>query len=320
MEKLTAQEKKILNNVTQVMNPNVKLGDKIEEVIGAISEDGSPVNAIAATETLSITGVVLNGETLSIGDDVYEFLTDVSQIVSDPGNIAVDIEAQTTKSNIQFTIDTRPTSGDTMTIGGKTFIFVPAGTDTADGEISIGTDLATAQEAIVAAILGLDGTNIPHPLVSIDVFALNSTTIAARVGGTAGNLIATVETFTAASNGFGAVTLGAGADCSATDAVAAIVDAITVSDTQGVNATNGDGDTVVLKADVAGVVGNAITLETTMANASFTGDTDTLSGGINGTVAASTKIMVDETYLYICSGGNTTADANWRRIALGAVY
>ena len=59
-----------------------------------------------------------------------------------------------TASSGTLTIAEQPTAGDTMTIGGKTFIFVSEGTADADTEIPIGTDLPTTQANIVAAING----------------------------------------------------------------------------------------------------------------------------------------------------------------------
>ncbi len=44
-----------------------------------------------------------------------------------------------------------------------------------------------------------------------------------------------------------------------------------------------------------------------MANAAFDDDATALSGGVDGTIASGMKIMVDETYMYVCLDGNTTA-------------
>ena len=73
---------------------------------------------------------------------------------------------------------------------------------------------------------------------------------------------------------------------------------------------------MVLSADVAGVIGNAIVASKTMANATVT----TFTGGVDGTVATGMKIMVDATYMYVCLTGNTKAEKNWRRVSLGSAY
>lgn len=318
MEQLTATEQKFLNNLGVLGNQRIKLGDILAEMITQNGEEGTPVNAVAATGTLTISGVVKDGEKVTIGADVYEFLTDDAQTKTAASNIAVDISEVSTKAAGTLTMDTRPTPGDTLTIGTKTYIFVPVGTDTAEGEVSIGADLAGAQAALVGAINGLDGLNTPHPLVTAAAFAADDCVITAIWGGTAGNAIATTETFTAATNAFAGATLALGTDCPAADAVTALVAAIVASDTQGVGAADGTGDTVVLTADTAGALANSIATTETMANGAF--GKATLTGGVDGTVASGTKFMMDETYLYVCVDGNTVAENNWRRISLGAAY
>jgi len=286
-----------------------------------IPTQATPVNAVAATGTLTIGGVVIDGETVTIGDDVYEFCADAMQTITGD-NIAVDIEAVSTKSQGTLTIDTQPTAGNTMTIGTKVYTFVPVGTANADGEVSVGTDLATAKTAIVAAINGTDSVNIAHTQVTATAFAVNDCVITALIGGTAGDLIATTETFTAITNVFDAVTLGtttSGVDCVQADAVTALALAITTSDTQGVGAVDGVGDTVVLTADTKGVAGNSIATTETMANGAFA--QVTLTGGVNGTVGTvvGQPVHYDATNLYFLVAPNTIADVNWRKVALNAL-
>jgi len=316
MDQITVTEKKVFNNLSQARDIAVKLGDVISELIGVSITEGTPVNAALATETLTISGVVKDGETVTIGDDIYEFVADAAKTVTTVGNIPADIAANTVKAVGTLTMDTQPISGNTVTIGTKTYIFVPVGTDTADGEVSIGADVAGAQANLVAAINGTDGISDAHPQVTAGEFALNDCIITALVGGTVGNAIATTETFTAGTNVFAAVTLLTGADCAAADAVTKLVAAITAEDTQGVTAVDGAGDTVVLTAP--GAAGNDIAVAETMANGAFIGTEFT--GGVNATVAVGSKVLVDATYLYICLDGNTILESNWRRIALGAAY
>lgn len=317
MNNLTSTELQIMNNITKVFNPNVGLGNRIQEIIGYLGKEGTPTNASSASATLSISGVVVDGETVTVGDDVYEFVADTAKTVSD-GNIPVDISNDTTASYGSLTMSVQPTSGDTVTIGDKTYIFVPVGTDTADAEVSIGVNLSDAQANLVAAINGTDGISNPHPLVSAGDFSSDICIITALIGGVAGDTIATTETFTSSSNVFGAATLGSGVDCSAGDAVTALVKAITASDTQGITGTDGTGDTVVLAASV-GEAGNDISISTTMVNASFVDSVTALSGGVDGTVSSGVRFMVDNTYLYICIGENTASGQNWRKIALSAL-
>lgn len=318
MEQLTATEQKFLNNLGVLGNQRIKLGDILAAMIAQNGAEGTPVNAVAATGTLTLTGVVIDGEKVTIGDDVYEFLTDAAQTKTAPSNIAVNIAASAVKSSGTLTMDTQPTAGDTFTIGTKTYIFVPVGTANADGEISIGADLAGAQAAVVAAINGSDEHNTAHPLVTAAAFALDACVITAKIGGTLNNTVATTETFTAGTNIFAAATLGSGANCSAANAITALVAAITASGTEAVTAADGAGDTMTLTADIAGTAANAIGTTKVMANGSFAATT--LTGGVDGTVAVGTRFLMDETYLYVCLDGNTVADANWRRISLGSAY
>jgi hypothetical protein len=326
MNILTASQIRHIDHLN--MNSPTGFGSKIQEIINAVNGSigiaGTPVNAVNATKTLSVSGVVIDSETVTVnnpaiaGVNVYEFLADTAQTKTVATNIAVDITASTTKAARVLTIDTQPTIGDTMTIGAKVYTFVAVGTATSVGKISVGADLAGAKLAIVAAINGTDAFNIPHPSVTAGAFTVNACTLTALVGGVAGNAIATTETFTAGTNIFAGATLAAGADCTAANAITALVAAITASDTQGVGAADGAGDTVDLTADVAGVVGNTITIGETMVNGAFAAGAVLLSGGVDGTVGGIGQTMIDATYLYTSVANNTTADKNWRRIALAS--
>lgn len=329
MNNLTAKEIAALNKITAYRR-DLALGTTLQAMINGINSGitdavpaGTPVNALNATKALTIDGVVVHGETVVIGSDVYEFSADVAQTVTDEGNIPVNIEAGTTHSTLNLTIASQPISGpvaDTMTIGGKVFTFVPVGTATADGEISVGTDLASAKLAIVAAINGTDGVNQPHPDVRAAAFAANVCALTALIGGVSGDLIDTTSAFDNVGNLFAGVTLAGGADCSKGDARTALVAAITASDTQGVGAAAGAGDTMLLTADVAGVIGNAIVIGETMAHGAFAAGAVALSGGLNGTVGVIHQQFIDATYLYRAIANNSISGKNWRRISLGAAY
>jgi len=277
----------------------------------------TPVNAVAASGTLTLSGVVLDGETVTIDTDVYEFAADAAQTVTS-GNIAVDITSHVTASQGTLTVDTNPTAGDTMTIGTKEYTFVPIGTANADGEIDVEVLLADTQVNIVAAVNGTDGFNVAHTLVSIGDFSSDDAVITALVGGVAGDSIATTETFTAVSNVFDAGTLGttqAGADCTAANAITAIVAADAGAD---YTLADGAGDTLTVTCDTKGIVGNAYVTEETMGNAAF--GAATLEGGVDGTLGSEGEIFFDTSYIYICSADNTINDNNWRRVSIGNVY
>lgn len=305
------------------------LGTRIQDIINALMvevDNGTPVNAVNATKALNISGVVLDGQTVAInnpavtGTDVYEFCADVALTKTTSTNKVVNINTYTTKATDTLTVATQPTIADTMTIGTKLYTFVANGAATVDGGISVGTDLASAKLAIVAAINGTDGINTPHPLVTASAFNVNVCTITALIGGTAGNAIATTETFFTAGNEFSAATLATGANCSNTNAVTALVAAITANDTQGVGAVDATGGVITLTADVAGIVGNSIILAETLTNGAFAAGAILMSGGVDGTIGFVGQRMVDSSYEYRSTAANTTADKNWRRMSLGSAY
>jgi len=320
MEKLTTKE---LYNVNRINIPMETLGfgDLIQEMIPTA---GTPVNAVAASEVLTVSGVVIDGETVVIDNpavddsDTYEFCADAAQSVTTEGNIPVDITASVTASSNTLTVDTNPTAGDTMTLGGEEYTFVPADTASAQGQIDLGVDVAATQVNIVAAVNGTDEVNTANASVSLGDFASDDSTVTALVGGTAGDAIDTTETFTAGTNVFSGATLGSGADCTAANAITALVSAMTASDTQGVGGADGAGDTVAVTADVKGVIGNAIEVSETMANGAF-GDTE-MSGGVDGTVGGFGERYIDDTYEYIATADNTIADANWVRRSIGSTF
>lgn len=233
--------------------------------------------AASATGTLTISGVVVDGETVTIGTEVFEFDThDDSTITS--GRVRVDISGDATKSQGTLTVDTQPTAGDTMTVGAQTYAFVANGTANAAGEISVGADLAGAQAAIVAAINGTDGFNSANAQATIAAFSSDDAVITAKEGGTAGDSVVTTETFTAGTNVFDAGTLGtttAGVDCAAADAATALRAAI-AAHAATVATAGGSSGTVSLTAKATGEAYNVATTET-MANGAF--GAATLTGG-----------------------------------------
>jgi hypothetical protein len=316
-----------ISRLAQGKSGSTSINSVIAEIETAITSaeselltSATPTNAVAASGTLTISGVADDAETVTIRSDVYEFAADAAQGVG-AGNIAVDITSYTTASAGTLTFTNQATSADTMTIGTKVYTFVPNGTATADGEISIGTSLITAQSNIVAAINGTDGINTASTVATAAAFnATSNSVITALIGGTAGDLIATTETFTDAGNVFDAATLGttvAGVDCTAANAVTAIV-AASASGTEAVTLADGAGDTVTVTADTKGTAGNAITTTETMANGAF--GAATLESGVDGTIGSAGQLYYDGTYLYITVSDNTISGANWRRISLGTAY
>jgi hypothetical protein len=198
-----------------------------------------------------------------------------------------------------------------MTIGTDEYTFVANGTTPlGEFDIELGSDLAGTQANIVAKINERDD-------VSASTFANDDCTITALVGGTAGNAIACTETFTAATNVFSSATLLLGTDCSADNAILAMV-AASAEGTEPVAITDGAGSTLVVTATTKGTVYESIETETTCALGTF--NVAHLDGGVDGTIGYKGDLMMDATYLYICYADNGTSGTNWRRIALGTAY
>lgn len=114
-----------------------------------------------------------------------------------------------------LTLDTQPINGDTYTIDGKTYTFETSLTDV-DGNVNIGGSLAQAKLNLVAAmdLSGVAGTDYAtsmtaHTSVDIAAFISDDAILTAKLGGAAGSLLATTETFDAVTNIFDATTLGA---------------------------------------------------------------------------------------------------------------
>lgn len=318
---LNALELRVLNNVSRKIHPSVLLGDRIQRIIDDDSRDmdlNTPTNASKAGVVLNVTNVVKDGETVSIGGEVYEFLADIALSKANINNIGVDINANTVKATGALTLAVQPDSGETVTIGTKVYTFVPVGTATADGEVSVGADVAGARLALVAAINGTDNINTHHPLVSAAAFVGDTCVITALIGGTDGNSIATTETFQEVTNIFAAITLGSGANCSAANAMTALVAAIE-NNSELVSAAVVNG-TVVLTALLSGEDGNAISLAKTLANGSFAAAATHLIGGTDGTIGVAGSLMVDDNYLYVCIEDNSITGSNWRRISLGSAF
>lgn len=226
--------------------------------------------ATQATGTLTISGVVIDGQTVTIGPRVYQFRTGATALTS--GNVAVDISARGTKAQGTLTIAEPVTAGDTIVVGDQTYVFVTGAAD-APGEIGIGADEAATKVNIPAAINGTDSINTANTKVTASEFSGDVCTLTARYTGTQGNSIATAELgqgLTHVSNVFNAATLGtttAGADPSAAHAGADLVTAINADASAVVTATGTS--SVVVTAKTAGLAANDYATTETMINGAW---------------------------------------------------
>lgn len=267
----------------------------LEELTADVDLVISEIRAAYAARTLTLTGVAKHGETVTIGTRVYQF---VAGAAASGSNVAVDIAGGTVAAAGTLTMDTQPTAGDSFTLGSRTYIYVANATADNAGEISVGTDLATAKAHTVAAINGTDGFNVANTLVTAAAFASDDCVITSRIEGTVGNAYVSTSNFTEVTNVFDATTLGdttLGSDCAAGAAITALVAAITADTSAVVTAVDGAGDTVVATAKTAGTAGNAIALAETMANAAWAGAETVLAGGVDAVAGTYAIDLTDAT-------------------------
>jgi len=270
-------------------------------------EAGTPVNAVSAQGTLTLSGVVIDGETFTIGDEIFEIDTD--GVVSG-SNIAINVSAHATASQGTITVSGTPIAEETLTLGGQIYTFKAA--RALAGEITINADNDIQVTNIIAAVT-LDSSDI----ICTDG-ALSTVVVTAFTPGVAGDAIVFEETATGIAID-GAGTLGtttAGADCTAANADGIIVTAVSAGSTL-ITATQGAGTTVIITVDIAGVLGNAFASTDTMANGAFGATTlgDTTLG-VDGTVGSKGEQLIDATNLYTLIADNTIVDANWRKLTL----
>lgn len=230
--------------------------------------EGTPVNAVAATGTLTFTGVVSDGEEVAIGGRTYEF--DADGNVSAVDHVAVDISAGTkTQARGTLTFNGTVADGETVTLAGTVFEF-----DT--NSAVVGTN--------VAVDISLGGTKATAK-ISFTGPVANGQTV------TIGNTVYEFDTDAGSSVGDGNVRVDVVADQTAVAAAAALITAIT-GDANAVVTAAADGvQAVDVTALYPGVYGNDIAVSTTCLNASW--NTAELTAGANcsGADAATALIL-----------------------------
>ena len=121
---------------------------------------------------------------------------------------------------VTLTLDTQVTDGDTMTIGSRVYTFrttLSTGPTVVD-EILLGANLAACKVNIGYAIAASGGTEgveystgtVVNADVTIAAFVSDDAVFTAILAGTAGNSLASTETFTTGTNVFSAATLTGG--------------------------------------------------------------------------------------------------------------
>lgn len=180
----------------EATNATIAVGDGCTLVDTVASDKDIVVTnatATASTGTLTIAGSVADGETVTIGSRVYQFWTGLTALSG--SNVKADISAGGTKSTNTLTLY-QPIAGDSITVGGRTYVFVANGTANFDGEIGLGASIATTQTAFIAAINGTDSVNTANTQATCGAFTNNVATITARYTGVQGDSVVTTDAVT----------------------------------------------------------------------------------------------------------------------------
>jgi hypothetical protein len=115
----------------------------------------------------------------------------------------------------------------------------------------------------------------------------------------------------------GTIAVDCTASHAAADVITKLVAAQAASGTEAFTFLDSDGDTMLITADVSGVLANAEVLTTDFTNGSVDGTgtfADATQAGVDGTVADAGTTLVAALGTYIALSANTIADANWKYI------
>lgn len=212
-------------------------GTKIDDYGGAPSS----INAVEdpgarAVNILYIPAATVDGETVTIGPDIYEIDTNGAVAA---GHIAVPV-AGTAAVGTLTSDGTQPANNDTTTWNGKVYTFQTVLTNV-DGHVLIGASVSATLDNLVAAINLATGAGIIyaaattlHPTMHATKASGTTVTATANTPGTAGNALTT--TAASAHLSFGGATLATGADPTAAASVIALEAAIKASATGGYTA------------------------------------------------------------------------------------
>jgi len=132
-------------------------GDAVTAYAGANTEVDitGAATAAQATEILTLDGVAIDGETVTIGSDVYEFDTDGS--IAGGSTIAVDVSGAATQSQGTLTLANGDLHDDTIVVAGTTTTLKADGTAGSATVIDMtvgGTYPNTLQRGVMTMNLG----------------------------------------------------------------------------------------------------------------------------------------------------------------------
>lgn len=236
---------------------------------------------VAASAMLTFVGPIADGETVSVGGDVYEFSADGSV---EAGHIAVNISTLLAPAEGSVAFGVNAAEGNQLTVGDTTYMF----TATADaaGEVAIGGTAAATAANLENAINGTDTINAANvAVVASNVEGDATVELTARASGSAGNSITLSGTL---AEGITISAMADGDDATAAEVIPVLLAAEQLSGTAPIAMTSPSEGVVVVTADVAGTAAESILVATTCANGSF--NTPNLEGGVDY-VAGSAEVL-----------------------------
>lgn len=131
-----------------------------ENVVLHQLREGTPVNAVAAMGTLTFTGTIAFGDTVTIGADTYEFVEKEEDVTE--GNIAIVTTESETAANLALALiaNTDGVEDVTLTTGGTGVVTVTAKTKGVLANAIKTSTTVTDNASFAKATLqgGVDGT------------------------------------------------------------------------------------------------------------------------------------------------------------------
>lgn len=324
-----------------------KLAEELDLAAVAITnlliEVGTPVNAVAAAQILTLTGAIVPGvhaesvitsdttnvsdaETVTIGSTVYRFKDTLAQAY----DVKIGASAAATLDNLKAAINASGTPGTEYFAGTLAHPTVVATTNTDTTQLVVARVPGTAANAAATTetsahlswadtTLG-GGTGDSNPgvaaeTVTIDSVVYSFVNVLSETNGAAAianQVLFGADSAAALDN----LKLAINFDTDGADEGTLYSTGTVIHPT--VTATTNDNTHQTVAAKVKGTAAHSIATTETLTNGSW--GAGVLAAGVDGTVGAAKKILADSSYIYIAIAANTVADANWRRISVGSVY
>jgi len=270
-----------------------------------IKEGSAPVVPVSASATLSFTGDINQGDTITINGRTYEFDIDGS---IRPGNIPIDVTGKAVAATGTLTATLPVVLGDTVTIGTDTYVIAgdssnPKNINISGGTKTEATGVLTLTDDIIPgvhaeSVLTSDGT-VPSSGDTVTIGDETYTFVSSLSDPAIPfEVVIGTSAATALDNLKAAINLSAGAG--------SVYGTGTTKNTS-VVATDNTDTTQKVVARVPGTAGNSIAVSETSNHLSWGGST--LGGGVNAeTVSINGRAYSFVTVLSEINGADAIAD------------